>query len=403
MKWPSKTVWICFFIHTFIVFTSYLLADKLPYHDPAGFIDQSLYPMSPYIEKLIKWDAHWYTYIAAHGYDSQSIVFFPAIIVLIKVISALGIHVAVAGLVICNLFAFLSFWILYLTFKLDFSEKEVKYALLSYAVMPTSFFLNSIYTEPIFIASALACVYYARIGKWWYAGLAGALATLTRNLGIFLFLFLIYEFIQTYPILVQCRKNLTTAESSIQGKIFNPSYFDSKIIKLPDCAKGAIFPLLLPLAALLLFMSYNLYLLGDPLTFISSQQGWGRHLGWPWQNIWNNLPLTFANNPVNQPGVTLDTFTVIISLVGLLCTTFLPKFKVRKSYLIIGWLWFIIPLAFSATELPLYSMSRFVLPIFPLYLFFARLPKKIFYCYIAISATTLLLCTSLFINWYWIG
>lgn len=371
MKRPSKTVWICFFIHTVIIFTSYLLADQLPYRDPAGFIDQSLYPLSPYIEKFIKWDAHWYTYIAGHGYTSQSIVFFPSIIVAMKILSYLGLNIAVAGLIICNLFAFLSFWIMDLTFKLDFSEKEVRYALLSYAVMPTSFFLNSIYTEPIFIASSLSCVYCARVGKWWYAGMAGALASLTRNLGIFLFLFLLYEFIKSYP---RFRKT-----------------------------KYEIFSLFLPPAALLLFMIYNLYLLGNPVAFISSQQGWGRHLGLPWQNIWNNLPLTFANNPANQPGAALDSFTVIISLVGLLCITLLPKFKVRKSYLIIGWLWFIIPLVFSATELPLYSMSRFILPIFPLYLFFASLPEKIFYCYIAVSAVTLLLCTSLFINWYWIG
>ena len=371
MKRPSKTVWICFFIHTFIILTAYLLADKLPYHEPTGFIDQSLYPLSPYVEKLIKWDAHWYTYIAGHGYTSQSIVFFPVIIVFMKLFSYLGIHVAVAGLIICNLFAFLSFWIMDLTFRLDFSEQEVTYALLSYAVMPTSFFLNSIYTEPIFIASSLACVYFARVGKWWYAGMAGALATLTRNLGIFLFLYLLYEFIKTYP---QLRK-----------------------------VKYSIFSLLLPPAALLLFMSYNMYLLGDPVAFISSQQGWGRHLGLPWQNIWNNIPLTFVNDPANQPGTALDSFTVMISLIGLLCTTLLPKFKVHRSYLIIGWLWFIIPLMFTATELPLYSMSRFMLPIFPLYLFFAQLPKKFFYCYIVVSGFTLLLCTSLFINWYWIG
>ncbi|MBC8014783.1 MAG: hypothetical protein H7X79_03445 [Sporomusaceae bacterium] len=371
MKFPSKIVWICFLIHTLIIAASYLLADKLPHHEPAGFIDQSLYPLSPYIEKLIKWDAHWYTYIAGHGYTSQSIVFFPAIIVFMKILSYFGLNFAVAGLIICNLFAFLSFWIMYLTFRLDFTEKEVTYALLSYAVMPTSLFLNSIYTEPIFITSSLACVYCARVGKWWYAGLAGALAALTRNLGIFLFLFLLYEFMKSNPLL---RKG-----------------------------KYAAFPIFLPPAALLLFMIYNFYLLGDPVAFIASQQGWGRHFGLPWQNIWNNLPLTFTNNPANQPGAALDSFIVIISLIGLLCTTFLPKFKVRTSYLIIGWLWFMVPLVFTATELPLYSMSRFVLPIFPLYLFFARLPEKFFYCYITVSAFALLLCTSLFINWYWIG
>ncbi|MBP2628647.1 MAG: hypothetical protein H6Q68_3358 [Firmicutes bacterium] len=371
MKRPSKTVWICFFIHIVIIYMSYLLADKLPCRDPAGFIDQSLYPLPPYIEKFIKWDAHWYTYIVGYGYNAKSIVFFPSIIVFMKMLSLFGINFAVAGLIICNLFAFLSFWIMYLTFQLDFSEKKVRYALLSYAVMPTSFFLNSIYTEPIFIASSLLCVYCARVGKWWYAGMAGALATLTRNLGIFLFLYLLYEFIKNYSRLCKTNKS--------------------------------IFSLFLPPAALLLFMSYNLYLLGDPIAFISSQQGWGRHLGLPWQNIWNNMPLTFANNPANQPGVALDSFIVIISLVSLLCLTFLPKFRIHKSYLILGWLWFIIPLAFTANELPLYSMSRFMLPLFPLYLFFAQLPEKVFYCSIAVSAFSLLLCTSLFINWYWIG
>jgi len=150
-------------------------------------------------------------------------------------------------------------------------------------------------------------------------------------------------------------------------------------------------------------MGYNLYLVGDPIAFVNSQQAWGRHFGLPWQNIWSNLPLAFAKNPDNQPGVALDSLTVIISLIGLLYITIFPKFKVHRSYLILGWSWFMIPIMFSATELPLYSMSRFMLPIFPLYLFFAQLPPKVFYCYIVISAFILLLCSSLFINWYWIG
>ena len=371
MKNPSKIVWICFFLHTIIIFTSYLLADNIPYHDPAGFVDQSIYPLSPYVDKLIKWDAHWYTYIAGHGYTAQSIVFFPAIIVFMKILAIFGLNFAVAGLIICNLFAFLSFWMMYLTFQLDLSEEKVKYALLAYAVMPTSFFLNSIYTESIFITASLACVYFARVGKWGYAGMAGALATLTRNLGIFLVLFLLYELLKSHP------------------PLHKRNY--------------AAFSLLLLPGALLVFMIYNYYLLGNPIAFFASQQGWGRHFGLPWQNIWNNLPLTFVSNPNNQPGAALDSFTVILTLIALLCGTFTTKFKVHKSYLIIGWLWFIIPLVFSATELPLYSMSRFVLPIFPLYLFLASLPEKIFYCYIVVSAFTLLVCTSLFINWYWIG
>ncbi len=371
MKLPKKSVWICFFIHTLLIIVAYFFSTTLPQREPAGFIDQSLYPLSPYLEKFIRWDAHWYTYIAGHGYSLQSIVFFPAIILLIKVLSFLGLHLAFAGLLICNTFALLSFWVMYLTFRLDYAEGVANRALISYALMPTSFFLNSIYTEPIFITASLACIYFARVNKWWYAGISGALAVLTRNLGIFLVLFLLYEAI---------KKNSHTKR---RGSL--------------------VFPLLLPFIAILLFMVYNFYFFQNPIAFATSQHAWGRQFGFPWQNIWNNLPLAFVPNLTNQPGVTLDSFLVIASAIGLSCLTFSPKFKVHNSYLIIGWLWFLIPLMFTSSELPLYSMARFILPIFPLYLFFAQLPNYLFYCIIILSATTLLLCTSLFINWYWIG
>lgn len=371
MRLPSKTVWFAFFIHTLLFFIGYLLADKLPQHPPAGFVDQSLYPMPPSVEKLIRWDAHWYTYVAGHGYDAKSIVFFPMLILLIKLLSYLGIHIALAGLLVCNVFTFFSFWIMDLTFRLDFSAKEVQYSLFAYALMPTSLFLNSIYTEPVFITFSLLCIYFARRKKWWYSGIAGAFAALTRNLGIFLFLFLLYEFFKKSPQLRKSSYNIL------------PLFF-------------------LPLA-LTLFMLYNQYLLGDPLAFINSQQGWGRHFDLPWSNLWANIPLTFSANPNSQPGIALDTLTVISSAIGLFSLTFLPQFKIPTSYLLIGWLWFLIPFISTAPGLPLYSMSRFILPIFPLYLFFGQLPPKLYYCFLFISASLLLLCTSFFINWYWIG
>lgn len=371
MRLPAKRVWLAFFVHTLLISIAFFMSDIIPHHPPAGFVDQSLYPMSTTTEKLIKWDAHWYTYVAGHGYNAKSIVFFPLLTFFIKLLSYLGLHIAIAGLLICNLFTFLSFWIMDLTFRLDFSERQVSRALLAYAVMPTSLFLNSIYTEPLFITFSLLCVYFSRLEKWWYGGIAGAFAAVTRNLGIFLFLLLLYEFWNKYP---RSGKSLLTA-----------------------------IPLFFPPIALSFYMLYNFYLLGDPISFVNSQQNWGRHFAPPWYNLWANLPLTFSNNPYSQPGIALDTFTVIIGLIGFFALTFLLQFKIPTSYLLIGWLWFLIPLSSTTSELPLYSMSRFVLPIFPLYLFWGQLPSKIFYCYIFLSAFFLVLFTSLFINWYWIG
>lgn len=371
MRLPSKTVWLAFLVHTIMIAIAYLLADTLPSRPPAGFVDQSLYPMSPALEKLVKWDAHWYTYVAGHGYDIKSIVFFPLIIVFIKLLSCLNLHAAFAGLLLCNVFAFLSFWIMDVTFRIDFSPEQVRRSLLAYALMPTSLFLNSIYTEPLFITFSLLCIYFARKRQWWYGGIAGIFATLTRNLGIFLFIFLLYEF--------------------FTGKSCRNRSFST------------IIPLFLPPVALLGFMLYNLYAVGDPLAFITSQQSWGRHFDLPWRNIAANIPLTFSDNPYSQPGLALDTFLVTGSLTGLLQLSLVPRFKIPASYLVIGWLWFLIPLCSTAPGAPLYSMSRFILPLFPLYLFFGQLPGRLFYSWLLLSGSVLLLCTALFMNWYWIG
>lgn len=371
MKFPSKTVGLAFLIHTLLIASSYFLAGILPSRPPAGFIDQSLYPMAPALESLVKWDAHWYTHIANYGYDIKSIVFFPLLVLLIKLLSFFGLHTALAGLVLCNGFAFLSFWIMDVTFRMDFSPKQVRRALLAYALMPTSFFLNSIYTEPLFITFSLLCIYGARKKQWWLGGMAGAGAALTRNLGIFLFLFLLYEFF---------------SDNSRRSRPFR-----------------TMIPLVLPPVALSAFMAYNAWAMGNPLAFIISQQSWGRHFDFPWHNIMENIPLTFSPSPYSQPGLALDTILVITSLIALLLFTVMARFNIPPSYLLLGWLWFLMPLCSTAPGAPLYSMSRFLLPLFPLYLFWGQVSGKAFYSWLLLSGSALILCAALFINWYWIG
>lgn len=366
----AKPLWLAFALHTALVATAALLSDNFPHHAPAGFINPNLSDEWPFALKFIKWDAHWYTYLAEHGYTSQTIVFFPAIILLIRLIAGLGLSYDLAGLLLCNLFTLLSFCLLYALFRLDFPPQVCRRALLAYAVMPTSFFLNSIYTEPLFLVFAVGCLYCARLGQWWPAGILAALAAMTRSLGIFLFPVLAYECWLAYR---QERKlNLSMAS------------------------------LLLAPFALLTFMAYNYFLAADPVAFISSQRWWGRMFNPPWDNINNNLTLTFSGAAA-EPGVILDSFLVLGWLAGLAFLTGSSACRIRTSYLIIGWLWLIIPLYSTSPIYPLYSMSRFVLVIFPLYLLLAHLPRFLFYCYATVSAAILFLCTALFINWHWLG
>jgi hypothetical protein len=345
--------------------------DTLPTREIGGFINFSAAGAPPLVEKFIKWDAHWYTYIAEHGYDRQSIVFFPVTIVLIKAIAASGLSYVTAGFVLCNLFTLISYYVMTKTLLLDFSQTETKRALLAYATLPTSFFLNSVYTEPVFIVFALSCIYCLRTNSWWYAGIFAALAALTRNLGVLLTAVLFGEFVRYY---VRERK-----------------------------LRAAMFSIFFPMLAVGGFCIYNNAMFGDPIAFVHSQQSWGRRFGLPWESMWNNILLITSDVTVIEPGVYLDSILVTLAFLALVSVSLVPKYRISWPYLLVGWLWFLVPLFSTSPIYPLYSMARFVLIIFPLYLFLAKLPTKAFICYIGMSALGLMFCTALFINWFWFG
>ncbi|HMM21736.1 MAG TPA: mannosyltransferase family protein [Selenomonadales bacterium] len=364
-----KTVGLAFLLHTAAVFAAVLLADRLPPHPITGFLNPTLPASYPVVEKLIRWDAHWYTYMAEYGYTAQTIVFFPAIVILIRAFTYLGLNYALAGFAVANIFTAVSYCLLYRLARLDCSEEKARRVLLAFAIMPTSFFLNSIYTEAVFLAFALACAWSARRGRWWWAGLFAALATLTRNIGILLVGFILLE-------IWQQRQRL---------------------------AAFSTLSLLAAPAALIAFMGFNRYLTGDPLAFVHAQQRWGRIYGLPWHNIRNNIDLVVHKWAEIEPGVILDLGLVAVALLALLILTFSSRFQIRFSYLAIGWLWLVIPLFSTSPPFPLYSLARFVLVVFPLYFFIAQLPRPLFYTYLLGGTLLLMYCTALFANWYWIG
>jgi len=366
-------VLLYFLLHTVIVFGAAIIVGDSMMLKPGGFVNTLLPKTYIIVEKFIKWDAHWYTYVAQQGYDSLSIVFFPMLIYFIKITAGLfNFDYGLAGFFICNVFSLICFFLMYALFQLDFSRTISARALLVFAVMPTSIFLHSIYTEALFLTFSLACAYYARTGKWWRAGLFGSMATLTRNMGVFLVCLIIYEFWDQY-------------------KKERPSQRFSKY---------CVLAIALPALALLGFIIYNYWLLGDPLAFVSSQKAWGREFSPPWINIGNGFIQVLHGAKL---AVVLDLLIVVLGIIGLLSMTFLPGLNIPKSYLVISWIWLLIPLCSTSPWMPLYSMSRFVLVIFPLYLFIAQIPACLFRIFILSSALGMALCSIWFTNWHWVS
>ena len=74
--------------------------------------------------------------------------------------------------------------VMYALTRNEFSEEIARRAVLYAAVFPTAFFFLAPYSESLFLLLVLLSFWSARRGRWAMAGATGALAALTRNLGV---------------------------------------------------------------------------------------------------------------------------------------------------------------------------------------------------------------------------
>lgn len=66
----------CFLLHTGIVLIAVMAVGDEYLLSPGGFVNPLLSAEPRVVDKFLKWDAHWYTYVAQQGYNEISIVFF---------------------------------------------------------------------------------------------------------------------------------------------------------------------------------------------------------------------------------------------------------------------------------------------------------------------------------------
>ncbi len=75
---------------------------------------------------------------------------------------------------------------LYRLVAVDLGERVGRWSAILLLVFPTAYFLHIGYTESLFLALAFGSLWMGRSGRWWDAGVLGALAALTRINGLVL-------------------------------------------------------------------------------------------------------------------------------------------------------------------------------------------------------------------------
>jgi len=89
----------------------------------------------------------------------------------------------VAGIALSLLFLISSIKTLNDLWKLDYTKRQIKTALLFLIIFPTSFFFWSVYSESLFLFLTVYAMYAARKKQLWRAAIVGFLASLTRIVG----------------------------------------------------------------------------------------------------------------------------------------------------------------------------------------------------------------------------
>ena len=331
---PWLTIGLIYLVHQFVVMSSgyfgqSLLAGKKAHLEPVATI----------LKGLTRWDGGWYLRIATEGYNLKSAAFFPLYPWLIRALQSLGIDPGAGALLIPNLAFLFILVVFYRLVSLDYDDSVAVRALWYLALFPTAFYFSAMYTESLYLLLVLLALYLGRTRQWFLASLCGMLAGMSRNLGIFLLVPLLYEY----------------------WREENPA-FKSPSLK----TKGKLLWFALVPAGLVIYMFYLRQVLGNPLAFMEAQKFWKRSLDFPWNSIYQAAINTSVGNNLWNLLFTLYALVLLVLAWKLL----------RPSYTIYMFFGLVVPLLSPATHSPLLSLPRFVLVLFPIYMVMALLVRR---------------------------
>jgi len=235
-----------------ILFVGYAAVFMFGYaegHAPLRYFNNEL------LNLPVRWDAGWLLHIVTDGYtysandatSQQSIVFFPAYPMLVRVVGrVLGGNLIgyVWGGMLVSLTAFFGA-LVYLGAMAGkaVGEDAGRYALWLIAAYPFALFFGAVYTESLFLLGTIGAFYHFSRGEFGRSAMWGLLVGLTRLNGALLALPLAVLAIQS----VRSRRTL-----------------------------GTLAAVAAPLGGLVFYGLFVWQMTGEPLAFVTGQRAWGR-------------------------------------------------------------------------------------------------------------------------------
>jgi len=174
-------------------FTAFHAALWLPYLGHFSHpITLAQYNLPHWIKGFAQFDGIFYLRIAQNGYSQFEQAFFPLYPALIKALSPItGGNYLIASLLIANASFLVGLVVFrkYLLAVIPPRQGKNIYFILSFLLLfPTSFFFGASYTEGLFFLMVVSVFYFLYKKNYWLVALFAVLASLTRFVGVFLFI-----------------------------------------------------------------------------------------------------------------------------------------------------------------------------------------------------------------------
>lgn len=363
---------------------------------------------------LTRWDSVWYLTIANHGYGgagSPRPAFFPLYPLLSRGVGELGggsrAAVLVGAYVVALVALLGSLYLLHRLTELELGPRAARPAVLLLSLFPASLFLGAPYAESVFLLACVGAFYAARTGHWAWAGAAGAAASATRSAGILLLLPLVVLYLFG-PRADRPRPRVPAAGWWGASR---PRYRVRA-----DFAWLALAP-----AGLAAYAAWLGLVHGDPLAFFSAQEVWSRHFAGPFVGVWDGTVAAYEGLRQLASGSRETVFfepaggdpfrvaTINLMLFGALVFAVVAVLGVLRrlpfaygAYLVAA---LALPLSYPVTPQPLMSLPRFLVVLFPIFMWLGAVcserggTERV----AAAFALGLGLFTAQFASWYFIA
>ncbi len=290
------------------------------------------------IDATERQDAIWYLRLAAEGWstDDASAAFFPVYPLTVRAVAwVLPGDDLLAALLVSNL-AFLGALLALFALTAEaFGDRVARRAIVVAAIFPTSFFFLAPYTESLFLLLSLLAFRESRHDRWGRVAVLGAMAALTRSVGILLVPALLIEAISR-----------SRARGRATGRADGRRALSARLAGAAAIALG-------PLS----WFAWWGLVHGNWLAPLDAQRYWGRELQPPWVSLGRAVELGWSF----QSYWLLDLLIVSLVLVGLALA--IPA--LRPSEIAYGSLSLLLPLFDPFWDRPLLSVPRFAVVVFP--------------------------------------